>query len=371
MLGDGHMTQPVFIISTGRSGSTAISNCIHAHPKLLSLSEFFLSINFHFQGNDNNRSGLSLENWEDSDWPGLTMDHWDGKQFWSFLAKREMKNMGPYVNKGLNVKEFLYKITDTSRFNMKTGVPGILTMPLPHLTENPDQLYEELESVVTQFPKDRLDRQYKRLFDWFLQRFERDVCVERSGLSVLFVDRLINMFPNAKFIFLYRDVRENAMAFNRFQGAKLGMALKKAYESTGEDPADPNSDISRLSEFKWLHPDYFEMEKLEQFEVPYDVLGEFLSSSLVKAEKKLAKLPSQQVLHLRYEALTEAPQEQLRRVIQFIHPESSTQEENEAWVEQSASIIRSKPDTWPDLPVEKRQRLEKASEPALKLLNYI
>ncbi|MFD2748851.1 sulfotransferase family protein [Virgibacillus siamensis] len=355
------ITKPVFIISTGRSGSTALSNCINLHPNILSLSEFLLSINMNAAGPDP----------EANSWPGLSLEKWDGKQFWDLLAKKVPINIEPYIQKGVRLKEFLYEISDTSRFNLKTGVPAILAMTLPHITENPDELYEELESVVPQFPEDRLDRQYQRLFEWLLRRYQKDVCVERSGVSVHFVDRLIDMFPDAKFIFLYRDVRETAMAFNRFQAFKLGTALKKAKETTGEDPTDPNSDISRLGEFKWLHPDYFDMEQFNNYEMSYEALGENLSSSLVSAEKNISKLPAEQVLYLRYESLTKAPHDQLRRIIQFIQPESATAQENEKWVEQSASMIRSKPATWPELPSEKRKKLEKASEPALKLLEYI
>ncbi|WP_181348120.1 sulfotransferase [Thalassobacillus sp. CUG 92003] len=353
------MTNQFFIISTGRSGSTALSNCINLHPNLLSLSEFLLSINMQPSGPEN------------SSWPGLSLERWDGKQFWDFLSKTQPMNLAPYIKEGVQIKEFLYEVSDTSRFNMETGIPSILGMTLPHLTDKPDQLFEELESVVPQFPEDQLNNQYQRLFDWLLQRFQKDVCVERSGMSVDVVDRLITMFPDAKFIFLYRDVRETAMAFNRFQPYKLGTALKEAKETTGEDPSNPTTDISRLGEYKWLHPDYFTVEKLKQFEVPYEELGENLSSSLVSAAEHLSKLPSEQVLNLRYETLMEAPEDQLNRVIQFIQPESTTPEQDKAWVEQSAAIIRPKPDTWSDLPADKRKQLEKASEPALKLLNYV
>lgn len=354
------MPEPVFIISTGRSGSTAISNCMNAHSKILSLSEFFLFIHFHtrFQKEENS-------------WKGLSLERWDGKQFWDFITKKSPVQMHRYLNKGVDTKEFLYKITPTSKFNAETGIPGICMTPLPHLTDHTDQLFEELELVVTKFPKDRLDRQYRRLFNWLLERFKRDVCVERSGMSVYFVERLIKMFPNAKFIFLYRDLRENVMAFSRFQGFKLGMALKQAYKTTGEDPADPESKISRLGDFKWLHPDHFEVEKLNQFEFPYDTFGADLSSAMMTAAEKLSTLPSEQVLNLRYESLVDSPKSELRRVIQFIQPESSTEEENEKWVEHSSKLIRSKPDTWYELPDDKRKQLEEACEPALKLLEYI
>lgn len=354
------MTEPVFVISTGRSGSTALSNCINSHPNLLSLSEFFLFIHFHTDFQE-----------DESHWPGLSLERWDGQQFWDFISKKSPTHMHRYFDKGIMPKELLYKVTPTSRFNMETGIPGISMTPLPHLTDHPDELYEELESVVTQYPKDRLDRQYRRLFDYLLKRFGRDVCVERSGMSVYFVDRLINMFPNAKFIFLYRDLRENVMAFNRFQGFKMGMAIKEANKKTGVNPADPDTDPSQLGEYKWLHPHYFDVEKLNQFEIPYETFGSKLSQAMVSASGELDKLPSQQVLNLRYETLVDAPKDQLRRVIDFIQPESATKEANEQWVEQAAATIRSKPDTWQELPNEKRQRLEEACEPALKLLEYV
>lgn len=355
------MTEPVFVISTGRSGSTALSNCINVHPKILSLSEFFLFLHF-----PNAR-------WQDegNSWEGLTLERWDGAKFWEFLSRKSPARMDHYSNKGLKIKEFLYKVSETSKFNGETGIPGILMIALPHLTDQPDQLYEELESVVVEFPEDRLDRQYRRLFDWLLKRFHCDVCVERSGKSVEFVDRLIKLFPRAKFIFLYRDVREIAMAFNRFQAYKMGMARRQAYKETGIDPGDPRCDVSCLGDFKWLHPDHFNMEKLEQFEIPFDHLGSDLSSSMVSAANHLAKLPSEQVLNLRYETLAESPREQLTRVIQFIQPDSSTCKENEKWVEQAAAMIRSKPNTWPELPSDKLKQLEEACEPALKLLQYI
>lgn len=355
------MTEPVFIISTGRSGSTALSNCINVHPQILSLSEFFLFL--HFPGTDKGQ--------DENKWEGLTLERWDGEKFWSFLSKKSPTRMHRYTENGLRVKEFLYKVTETSKFNEKTGIPGISMIALPHLTDNPDQLYEELESVVIEFPEDRLDRQYRRLFDWLLKRFNRDVCVERSGKSVEFVDRLIKMFPDAKFIFLYRDVREIAMAFNRFQAYKMGMARRRAYEQTGIDPGSSDCDASSLGEFKWLHPDHFDAKKLKEFEIPYEKLGADLSSSMVFAAKHLAKLPADQVFHLRYETLVDSPHEELTRMIEFIKPVSSTDEDNEKWVKQAAAMIRSKPMTWPDLPFEKRKQLEKACEPALKLLQYI
>jgi hypothetical protein len=38
------MMPPVFIVGTGRCGSTMMSNVVRLHPRLLSLSEFFTSL---------------------------------------------------------------------------------------------------------------------------------------------------------------------------------------------------------------------------------------------------------------------------------------------------------------------------------------
>lgn len=349
------MSEKTFIISAGRSGSTALSNCINMHPHLLSLSEFFMSI--HFQASQEDK------------WIGLSDEVWDGEKFWAFLSEKAPSLIPFYMKKGVSFKEFLYNITETSKFNEKTGIPGIISMPLPHITNDPDSLFEEMETVVKHFPKDHLSNQYNRLFSWLLNKFQKEVWIERSGLSILFVDQLLKMFPDAKFVFLYRDVRENIMAFNRFQGFKLGMAFKQAYEETGLKPSDNNTRPEDFGDLSWLHPDQFSIEKLNKFEIPFQTFGAELASAVLHTEETLAKLPSHQVHHLCYEKLVKNPKDNLKQLITFIN-NGWDEKTDDMWVEKAAPIFRPKPDTWPTLPEEKKKELQNICEPALKKLNY-
>ena len=59
------MKPPVFIVSTGRCGSTMMSDVVRLHPRLLSLSEFFVSLS--------NRS--------------FARRSADGEQFWDILNR--------------------------------------------------------------------------------------------------------------------------------------------------------------------------------------------------------------------------------------------------------------------------------------------
>ncbi|GEK58981.1 sulfotransferase [Marinococcus halophilus] len=351
------MTEPVFIISTGRSGSTAVSNCINLHPKLVSLSEMILSVHYNF--------GISGEGWK-----GFDKQVWTGKEFWELLAQKEPVRLAPYEKKGLYNKEILYERKENSLFNEKTGLPAIASITLPHLTNEPDKLYQELKAVVPAFPEGSLSEQYLRLFEWMQDRFGGDTSVERSGFSTDAVEYLIDMFPNAKFIFLYRDPREIAVAFNRFQTMKMGKTILKAMEDTGLDPSDPSTEAEKLGVYQWLHPDYFELEKLHQVEIPYNELGSWISKSLLHAGRVIESLPEAQQHWLRYEELLQQPEKELRSLIAFINPPSVSGEENEEWIKAGASRINPKPDTWPGLPEEKITTLEKAVQPALRYLGY-
>ncbi|MDX6154291.1 sulfotransferase [Marinococcus sp. PL1-022] len=351
------MTEPVFIISTGRSGSTAVSNCIRLHPALVSLSELILSVHYNF--------GISGEEWK-----GFEKQTWTGSDFWELLAQKEPVRLAPYEKKGLHNKEILYERTENTLFNEKTGLPAIASITLPHLTNEPDKLYQELEAVVPAFPEDSLPGQYRRLFEWMQRRFDGDTCVERSGFSTDAVEYLIDMFPKAKFVFLYRDPREIAVAFNRFQTMKMGKAILKAMEETGADPSDPSKEAERLGSYRWLHPDYFEIEQLRQMDMPYKELGSWISKSLLHAGRVIEGLPGTQQHWLRYEDLLETPERELERLITFINPPSASKEANEQWIKKSVAQINPKPDTWPELPVEKRSALEEATGPALRYLGY-
>ena len=89
--------RPVFIVGTGRCGSTALSNILNQHPSVLSLSEFFISL---------------LPN-------AFVRHQMTGSQFWELLSTSRPKAT-LMLKHGIDIPEFLYR--------SKNGVSPILLM---------------------------------------------------------------------------------------------------------------------------------------------------------------------------------------------------------------------------------------------------
>src|SRR5215475_12369203 len=112
------MKPPVFIVSTGRCGSTMMSTVVRLHPRLLSLSEFFTSL-----------AGRAF-----------TLRKTDGERFWRMLTTLS-PIAGKMLAKGGPMEEVLYGFGTGARFG-PGDIPPILVTALPHLTREPEALYD-------------------------------------------------------------------------------------------------------------------------------------------------------------------------------------------------------------------------------------
>jgi hypothetical protein len=134
-------TPGVFVVSTGRCGSTMLSNMLRLNPDVLSLSEF-----------------LSLL-MPDPLPPG----EMDAAAYWRLLSEPWTFFRHAY-RLGLRVPEFLYRPGPGSRFTPATGIPPILTTALPHLSGDPERLYDEVEAFVAGLSPAPAAVQHRRLF---------------------------------------------------------------------------------------------------------------------------------------------------------------------------------------------------------------
>src|SRR5215470_16615092 len=87
------MRPPVFIVGTGRCGSTMVSSIVRLHPRLLSLSEFFASL-----------AGRAF-----------TLRNPDGEQFWHLLSRLSPVAARMFA-KGYTMRELLYHFGPGARF---------------------------------------------------------------------------------------------------------------------------------------------------------------------------------------------------------------------------------------------------------------
>ena len=115
----------VFVVSTGRCGSTMLSNMFRLNPEILSLSEFF---------------AMLLPD-------PLPLGELGAAAYWRFLTEPWPFFRHAY-RLGVRVPEFLYRPGPGSRFTAAGGIPPILITALPHLSDDPEELYGEVEAFV-------------------------------------------------------------------------------------------------------------------------------------------------------------------------------------------------------------------------------
>ena len=177
--------QGLIVVSSGRCGSTMLSNMLRLNAEILSLSEFF---------------SLLMPD-------PLPAGELDAAAYWRLLSEPWGFFKHAY-RLGLRVPEFLYVPGPGSRFTPATGIPLILVTPLPHLSEDPEGLFDEVEAFAASLTPASAAAQHRRLFAWLCDRLGAHVWVERSGSSLLHMSQLADLFPDAKFVHLYRDGRE-------------------------------------------------------------------------------------------------------------------------------------------------------------------
>jgi putative sulfotransferase len=340
------MEPPVFIVGTGRCGSTMMSNLVRLHPRLLSLSEFFMSLGGR----------------------AFTLQEPDGERFWRLMSWLP-PIAGRMLAKGPPMEEVLYGFGNGARFG-RTDVPPILVTALPHLTRDYDALYDELGPFLRRGGRAPLGQHYRCLFEWLCRRFDRARVVERSGSSLLFVPALARHFEGAKFVHLYRDGRDAAISMQRHTFFRLIVRSTGLFERLGLDPYRPPFlfGTSRLYPLmETITGRFLPVERWLAQPPPLEMLGRYWSRTIVSGARFLDALDQERVLRLRYEDILARPREELTRLMEFLGPEYV----DTAWIDQASTVPRRRLSNWQDLPPDQQQRLTEVCRPGLALLRYL
>jgi len=352
-------TPLTIVVSSGRCGSTAISDLLRQHPRVLSLSEFFRCIGPRaFQ-------------------PGS----YTGRQFWALLA-RPRPSMTALLRYRLEPAEVCYPLDGRMRYNRETGVPPVLLIAFPHLTDDPDGLFDETREFSSGLPEQPLPAHFRRLFCWLCQRLRRDVVVERSGASLAMAADLIRAFPEARFIHLYRDGRRVAVSMSRHISFRLQLAVQHL---TGSDHPDTVLDqlgsaalAGALKEPRDLVTLSTEsrIEELltaiglprERWHSPVWRFGAVWTAMISTGAGLLGKLGDDRALGLDFDDILAGPQAALSTIDRYLFPGGGGPE-TAKWPGESASILRPSPGGWSTgLTDVDRRRLEIACRGGMKLL---
>ena len=335
---------PVFVVSSGRCGSTLVSNMLRLHPQVLSLSELIIML-----------------------MPGAFMggsSPISGSQFWSLLSTPR-KRMSLMFRQGIVFDEVLYRPGPGRRFTLDTGVPPILLTALPHLTDNPEALYDEIEQFVNAQGFYLIGRHYLRLFEWLRERFGRDIYVERSGSSMVHLAELLAHFPDARFVHMFRDGRECAISMSKHSPFRLALITQQLVKYTGVDPYNSDEPLSAEvpAELRKFMPDTFDRDAFWAYDVPLEEFGSSWTAQERRGIELLAQLPSDRVHLLRYETLIGNPKGELTRLMHFLGVGAE-----EDYLERAAALVRVKAPGWPQLPEDVRRRLDDACRMGMGML---
>lgn len=344
------MTAPTFVVGTGRCGSTMLSNMLREHSKVLSLSEFFAMVTYG-QGLDQSFSDIRI----------------DGRSFWTTLTA-----VIPWtsfaISRQIDVPEVLYRYNDpTARYTPQTGIPSILLVTLPHLTDNPDELFKILEDEVGNWPVATIDCHYRRLFGWLLQHFNKQLWIERSGPGLRMVPQFLRLFPDARFVHLVRDGRDVAISLQEMESFRLAMAFNRIGGILGADPllSQNRTHAHRLpAELLAFLPENFNIDSFRAHRDPLPQCGTYWTSQIQSGMNILRKLPSNRLLTLRYEDFFIDPKVQIDKLAAFLGEDYI----DEDWSAFCAATVRPPRSTWRDLPGDEARLLTEVCRPGFELL---
>jgi hypothetical protein len=302
-----------FVVSTGRCGSTLLSEILHKHPDVLSMSEFFISI----------RPGTDE----------LPDEVIDGRRLWDVLSSPEPAT-DAIVRDGWDAPNLRYPY-GTGRFDAKTGIPRICHTTLPMLTDDPDALFADLDREVPTWPMRPSWEQVRALFEYLAKIFGRRVVVERTAGTVMCAKWLRAHFTDARFVYLYRDGPSCALSMSKHYGARLWGLMEEAgvLDAGKARSAFPRKAVDP-GLLELMQPP-FDLRRIMEYPAPpLATFGRLWSRETQTGVEALGDLDSETLMSLSYEDLMGQPREMLARLADFVDVPSAPE-----WLAEAQEMI--------------------------------
>lgn len=315
LLSEEETQQPIFVLSSGRTGSTFLARLIRSHPELLPVSDLIEPV-----------GEIPYLNRE------LVVD---GAAFFQILSAPSFKQRIAYWRHQPNA-ELLYLPEDDNMVSL------LLCYALPFLSSDPMALFVELKEKVSAFPKRPMPEQFTAFCDLLRDIYQKKFWVERTGGSLPHSRQMIETWPNAKFIYNYRDPRETAISMMTGSFFRLYLELIK----------NPDLDV-----WDW---DYVP---------PIEEMAEMLNGWVVETDKALATVDAKQKFILRFEDLVINPYETMLGLSRFIF-DREPNEQDRQWAESNTSTVKKPRKRFSELAGAQQSSLERVLSEAINRQGY-
>jgi hypothetical protein len=320
---NGQSLPLTFVVGTGRCGSTMLSRILHQHPEVLSVSEFMATLMLAMHGRE------------------IPAGNLDGRQLWKLLSDSD-PFLDAMIRDGVGAPEYCYPL-DRGRFGWATGIPRISHMTLPMLTEDPDDLFDRLAAEMPAWPQRPAPEQYRALFSFLAALGGRRVAVERSGSSLSLLPALRKLFPEARFVHMYRDGVDCALSMSRHPGFRLRGLAAEAARQAGPQPGGwkqvqwKDVQAALPDQFRGVLSPPFDAERFRNYPLPLTFFGRMWSSMICEGMEILNQLPADMRTSLKYEDLLADPDLHLSRLAAFLSIPPSPQ-----WLGAAQRVIRAR-----------------------------
>lgn len=291
-----------------------MSDILKLHPEVLSISELLAT-----QGSQ-----------------ALLPGSISGKSFWRQLSK-PTEVMRHLANPEASPKEFLYQ---GGRFN-RFWCPPLLAVTLPHLFEQPERAYAQLEAQVPELPRQTRPEHYRALFGLLAEQTGRRFWVERSGGSLLATRALAEAFPEAKFVVLLRNEEDTARSMQAYKPTRFMIWVWKHARSLGLDIFHPEAPLGRA---RWIAfaehlGGLLPMKRIMSREPEFEDCLTFLQALNNSGLAQINTLAPNRVKVIEYERVLESPRYELGQLVSYLGIS-----ENEQWLNEAVKIPRSPKD---------------------------
>ena len=313
------------IVSTGRCGSTLLSNLFREHEDVLSLSEFWP-----------NRPNL----------PALFgTDPVSGQDYWDRLSVPMAGDIFK-IALGGKISQVPKHTLHETNYMRRIALPSIL--------EDYDSLFDRIAAYMCARPVATPAEHVREMYSFIATDQGKKVWVERTGASIEYLPLWQTMWPDSRMIHMYRDGRNVAQSMSKHHAFRL-MVMR----------AEANPESSWLN-IRPLDPETLDLDAFFARRIPLSEFGKLWNRMIENGLEDLRAFPPGNIHTMRYEDLLEDPVGELQRALAFFAPGLPSRE----WAERCAASLNAPRNDWRTLDPKVLQELEEVCASGLEKLGY-